>query len=92
MLHIHLVLIGTTLLTFSLFIFPFPEPWHRIPPLSDSYRGRESKMKLLLIYIFLDVRALAADNLCIRMDLFSLLSFPFSFGKFKGNARLFRVV
>lgn len=36
-------------------------------------------MKLLLIYIFLDVRALAADNLCIRMDLFSLLSF--SFGK-----------
>lgn len=38
-------------------------------------------MKLLLIYIFLDVRALAADNLCIRMDLFSLLSFPFSFGK-----------
>lgn len=31
----------------SLFIFPFPEPWHRSLSLSDCYRGGESKMKLI---------------------------------------------
>lgn len=68
----------------SLFICPFPEPWHRNLSLSDCFKGGESKMKLL--HIFLGVLASAAEKPCIWMVVgfvgwFSSLSFHFPFGK-----------